>query len=120
MKIVSTNDIKEIFWNPIETIYPSLQVEKSYQSYNQEIRIDQIYFWEEIYRQPGNFGIYAAVVPMIEVYVIVYELFRSPKKRYQMFFGKNAEQEIYKYCKKLGVDLKTRFKNADENSSGVF
>jgi hypothetical protein len=72
-----------------------------------EITIEDVSIWEQIYRQSGNFGIYAAYSPYTEFYIIVYELFLNTKQGILTYKGDDAPSLVYNKALELGIDLKT-------------
>jgi hypothetical protein len=73
--------------------------------YTRTATLKDIALWEEIYRQPGNIGIYAAWSPYAEFYMIVYELFLGTSYELETFYGKGAAENIFKKAKSLGITL---------------
>ena len=74
-------------------------------NYTREPTLKDIDVWEEIYRQPGNIGIYAAWSPYAEFYMIVYELFLGTGYEIETFYGSNAAEDIFKKAKSLDIHL---------------
>jgi hypothetical protein len=73
--------------------------------YLREMRIEDVSIWEEVYRQPGNVGIYGAWSPHAEFYIIVYELFLENKETIEKFYGVNASKDLWKRATALGIEL---------------
>ena len=67
-----------------------------------------IKFWEEIYCEAGNLGVYAAYSPFVEMYLIVHLTVLEHKFSQELFYGPAAEHEIIERCKDLGIVLPTR------------
>lgn len=76
--------------------------------YDKQIRIKDIELWEEIYRQPGNIGIYIAWSPYAEFYMIVYELFLGTGYETETFYGQGAAESVFKKSKSLGIILEVQ------------
>jgi len=75
--------------------------------YKEEIKFADVSLWEEIYHQPGNFGIYAAWDPYAEFYVIVHYLFKDEQWGIQKFYGADASTKVLQEAALYGVDLPT-------------
>jgi hypothetical protein len=73
--------------------------------YLREPRLEEITIWEEIFYQPGNFGIYGAWNPYAEFYIIVYDLYISNTSTVETFYGVNASKNLKERASKLGIDL---------------
>jgi hypothetical protein len=76
--------------------------------YTRKATLKDIVLWEEIYRQPGNIGIYAAWSPYVEFYIIVYELFLGTGYEIETFYGSKAAEDIFKKAKSLGILLEVQ------------
>ena len=74
-------------------------------NYTKEPTLKDIALWEEIYRQPGNIGIYAAWSPYAEFYMIVYELFLGTGYETETFYGSSAAEDLFKKAKSLDIHL---------------
>lgn len=72
--------------------------------YTNKISIDKINWWEQIYFQPGNLGIYAAFDPYVEYFIIVPYFFVDCLESY---YGSKASESVYQKAKEIGIDLKT-------------
>ena len=65
-----------------------------------------IKFWEQLYHEPGNFGIYAAHDPFVELYIIVYyPIVDSNFNGITKCYGDNAIEDVLDISNKLGVRL---------------
>jgi len=118
MKLLTSNNIEKLFWNELEVAYTEdVQLVTSSWQYSCNPNFKQVYFWEEIYREKGNISLYAARVPMIEFYLVVFELFQSFEKRYLSFYGKDSEKHVYVYFKNLGIDLSVSFRKIDDSET---
>lgn len=73
-----------------------------------EPQLCNIKFWEEIYCESGNLGVYAAYSPFVEMYLIVYLTVLENNFSQELFYGPAAEYEIIERCKDLGIVLPTR------------
>ena len=63
-------------------------------------KFSDIDLWEEVYKQPGNFGVYAAWSPYVEFYIIVLFLFND------MIIEQYTNlDQIVTRTNELGVDL---------------
>jgi hypothetical protein len=104
MGIFKTN--KELFdvqqLTPGDITPPPLSMDCNY---SQPLKIKDIEVWEEIYRQPGNIGIYAAWSPYAEFYLIIHELFFNFDQGIEIFSGEYAMSDIMKRSKEFGIDL---------------
>lgn len=76
--------------------------------YSKEIKLKDVELWDEIYRQPGNIGIYVAWSPYAEFYMIVYELFLGTGYDLETFYGKGAAENVFKKAKSLGIILEVQ------------
>jgi hypothetical protein len=121
MKILTTENIENLFWEESKVVYrENVQLITSKWNYSSIPALTQIYFWEEIYREKGNISLYAAYVPMIEFYLVVFELFQTYEKRYKIFYGKNSEKDAYEFCKQAGIDLITTNKRISESDDWLY
>jgi hypothetical protein len=71
----------------------------------EEITIQDVILWEQIYYEAGNVGIYAAYNPYAEFYIITYNLFLDSDNRFETFSGETAAQDCYDRAVKLGIKL---------------
>lgn len=76
--------------------------------YAKKIKLKDVELWDEIYRQPGNIGIYVAWSPYAEFYMIVYELFLETSYGIETFYGAGAAETVFKKAKKLGITLEVQ------------
>lgn len=67
-----------------------------------------IKFWEEIYCESGNLGVYAAYSPFVEMYLIIHLSVLENELSQELFYGSYAEHEIIERCKDLGIVLPIR------------
>jgi len=74
-------------------------------NYSRPLKISDIEVWEEIYRQPGNVGIYAAWSPYAEFYILIHELFFNFNQGIETFSGERAMSDIIKRSKEFDIDL---------------
>jgi len=70
--------------------------------YNSTLTISQVSAWEQIYYEPGNFGIYAAWNPYAEYYIIVYDLFPAATEEY---YGYDSQHKVKQRAQELGILL---------------
>lgn len=97
-----TSEILNPVWEESNHIQPPI----TEQWHNQrEITIEDVSIWEQIYRQPGNIGIYAAYSPFFEFYVIIYELFLNSPQGIVTYTGEDAPSIIYNKALELRIDL---------------
>lgn len=69
--------------------------------------IRHVKFWEQIYHEPGNIGIYASHDPFVELYIFVhYPIANKNLYGIQKFYGPAAVSEVYNYAKQCGIELK--------------
>lgn len=60
---------------------------------SKEPDFEDIDFWEELYVQEGNIGVYAAWSPYVEIFLLVhYSVF--PIKCYEVFQGQDAQEQV--------------------------
>ena len=100
----TTTDILTIPWE-VTTLPTTLDEPTAHWHYIREMEINDVSIWEEIYRQPGNIGIYGAWAPHAECYIIVYELFLENKNTIEKFYGVNAAKDLWKRATELGIEL---------------
>lgn len=74
----------------------------AYWHYENEISIDKIRYWEKIYFQPGNLGIYAAYDPYVEYFIIMPYFFVDCV---EIYYGMSASETVFKKAKEIGIDL---------------
>lgn len=66
------SDILEFCWDKFGSGDVNGCPEQSVWIKNTDPKVCDIEYWEQIYHDPGNFGIYAAHDPLVEFYIIVY------------------------------------------------
>jgi hypothetical protein len=106
MTIFKTNE--EIFsrWG---TSNGSTTVSKKYEWVENRIpEITDINFWEEIYCEPGNIGVYGAYSPFVSLFVIIHLSMIESQCGIEQFCGLDAEMEVVNRCKDLGIVLVVR------------
>jgi hypothetical protein len=101
-----TKEILNLYWDnsPPKSITPPITEDWHNQ---REITIEDVSIWEQIYRQPGNFGIYAAYTPYAEFYIVVYELFLNTPQGIVTYRGTDAPSMVYNKALEMGIDLST-------------
>lgn len=100
------SDIIDSPWeDPIFDPTSSLLPPKNSWNKEQEISLDDVKIWEQIYFHKGTVGIYAAWDPYDNYYIIIYNLFASTKSTIEEFRGKDAENQVLERAKDLGIDL---------------
>lgn len=67
--------------------------------------VSDIIFWEQLYYEPGNVGIYVAYNPRVEFYLITHNLFFDSEFKFETFDGENAAQRCYDRAAELGIYL---------------
>ena len=78
--------------------------EKRLWSKNSAPTVEDIKFWEQIYHEPGNVGVYAAHDPHIELYMIVYyPILDSKFNGIQLFYGDTAIEQLFKVTDSLEI-----------------
>lgn len=107
----STSEILNNPWKDVSVEYkhvtgnePPTNHEWNYQN---DVTVDDIKVWEQLYFQPGNIGVYAAHSPRIEFYMIVYNLFLNTPNGMQTFYGAGAEKKMIEQLNKLKITLET-------------
>jgi len=100
----TTDDILKKPWN-YSSQGPAQDEPQAHWHYLRQPAIEEIKIWEEIFYQPGNFGIYGAWEPYAEFYIIVYDLFIDDISTVETFYGVNASKELKNRTNKLGIDL---------------
>jgi hypothetical protein len=69
--------------------------------------INDINFWEQIYHEPGNIGIYAAHDPFVEFYIFVfYPIADDSYRGFVKFSSKTGIDDVVSLGKNLGICLK--------------
>jgi len=81
------------------------QLSQTVWDYTNSIKLDDIVFWEQLYFQPGNIGVYAAYDPYVEFYIIVYNLFANLEQGIETFYGAGANKKVWDRANRLGVIL---------------
>jgi hypothetical protein len=98
----TTEDIFKFPWNYTKydpVTFPPDFVDWDYSSI---LSIPQVDVWEEIYYEPGNFGIYASWNPKAEYYIIVYDLLPDATEEY---YGQDSENKVKHRARELGIVL---------------
>jgi hypothetical protein len=106
MTIFKTN--KEIFsrWGTSSGL---TTVSKKYEWVETRIpEIKDIDYWEEIYCEPGNIGVYGAYSPFVNLFVIIHLSLAESQCGIEQFYGLDAEMEVVNRCKDLGIVLVVR------------
>lgn len=68
--------------------------------------IGDIKYWEQVYQDPGNLGIFIAHDPLVELYMVVYyPIMGNELKNIETFYGKNASDSIRTLLSKLNIQL---------------
>ena len=65
--------------------------------------IADIKYWEQLYHEPGNLGIYAAHTPCSEIYFLIFFLLDNYIEKYS---GQDAANKVFQRAKDLGIFLK--------------
>lgn len=100
---------KQIFETPWKVEYTEGDFEPYPQwHYVRHLRIDEVELWEEIFYQPGHIGIYGSYQPYAEFYIIVYDLFKENRNTTEIFYGKDAVENVVRRASELGVELELK------------
>lgn len=70
-----------------------------------EIALSDIKLWEQIYYKGAHVGIWAAWNPKIEFYLVTYNLFLENPQGIRVFSGSDANYQVWKLAKELGITL---------------
>jgi hypothetical protein len=100
----TTEDILSIMWATDSTESPTTTPDVHWH-YLREMKIEDVSIWEEVFRQPGNAGVYGAWSPHAEFYIIVYELFLDNKETIETFYGVDASKNLRRRAAELGIEL---------------
>jgi hypothetical protein len=73
--------------------------------YINQMSINDVDIWEEIYYQEGGIGIYAAWRPKAEFYIITHELFLEMSVGIETFYGANSGQQVWDRATELEIKL---------------
>jgi hypothetical protein len=65
---------------------------------------EDVEYWEELYFQPGNIGIYAAWSPYVDLYMITYNLFINDSG-VVLYSGPTAAKEVWMKANELKIQL---------------
>lgn len=103
---------KHIFSNPFEWMPDSIQDIPiySHEPYivSQNLNLESIHLWEQLHFTPGSLGIYKAVDPNMEFYLITYNLFLDLLS-YETIFGTGAAEKLVQKANKLGIFFNLQF-----------
>lgn len=108
--IRSTHDILRHPWKinfSEQTQISGTKIPLSWQS-PQEITLDDVTFWEQLYFQPGNMGIYVAWSPYAEFYMVVHNLYSYAARGILTFTGNSAHEQLQNYVIPLQINLTVR------------
>ena len=101
-----------IFSNPFEILPDTIQdipidFHES-DNFSENLDLKSIRLWEQLYYIPGSLGIYRAVDPKIEFYLITYNLFLDLLS-YETIFGIDAAEKLVQKANKLGIIFNLKF-----------
>jgi hypothetical protein len=72
--------------------------------YSQQITVDDVTIWEELYTEPYNIGLYSSWSPYIEFYLLVYYDF-ADSRRFKTFYGLDAHIDLKRYLDQCEIIL---------------
>jgi hypothetical protein len=100
------SDILEFCWNEFGFGDVNGCPDQSVWDKNTNASICDIRYWEQIYHDPGNFGIYAAHDPLVEFYIVVYyPVVDDNFNGILEFQGDSAIEKLLMFADKLNVSL---------------
>lgn len=70
--------------------------------YGSEIAINNVKYWEKVYFQSNDLGIYAAHDPYVEYFIIMPYFFIDNVETY---YGSNASISVFNRAKDIGINL---------------
>ena len=95
------NDFSDCTQTAITKLPPSWQSP-------QEITIDDVIFWEQLYFKPGNIGIYVAWNPYTEFYMVVHNLYSYTAHGIKTFVGDSAHEKLLNYVAPFKINLEVK------------
>jgi hypothetical protein len=105
IKLKSTHEILTMPWKESTNCIPiGGKIPPTWKG-NTPLTINDIHFWEELYHEPGNIGVYISWSPYEEFYMIAYNLFATQPFGTKTFYGSNAALEVVNTLSKLRIDL---------------
>ena len=84
-----------------------MKLPPSWQS-QQEITVDDVIFWEQLYFQPGNIGIYISWNPYTEFYMVVHNLYSYATHGIKTFNGNFAHKKLLSYIAPFKINLEEK------------
>ena len=105
IKLKSTHEILTMPWKESTNYIPVGGKIPSAWKGNVPPTINDIHFWEELYYEPGNIGVYVSWSPYEEFYLIAYNLFANQTFGTETFYGTDSALEVVKKLSKLRIDL---------------
>jgi len=73
--------------------------------YKEELTIEKVDIWEQIFYMGGGLALYASWSPYAEFYLITHYHFAIKNNALETFYGPNAGEKAYLRAKELGMDL---------------
>lgn len=70
-----------------------------------DLTVKDVLYWEQLYKEPGNVGIYVAHQPFEEFYIIIFFFLNN---YIEIYVGENASLDIFSRAKDLGIRLDIR------------
>ena len=108
IKLKSTHEILTMPWKESTNCIPiGGKIPPTWKG-NTPLTINDIHFWEELYYEPGNIGVYISWSPYEEFYLIAYNLFVNQKFGIETFNGADACYKVSENISKLGIILPVR------------
>jgi hypothetical protein len=102
----TTDEILSFIWNDYGVGGVNGQPVKTLWNKDTCPTVCDIKFWEQLYHEPGNLGIYAAHDPFVELYIIVYyPIVDSNFNGITEYYGDTAVEDILDISNKLGIRL---------------
>jgi hypothetical protein len=106
IKLKTTHEIFSMPWKQSTNTIPINSKRPPPWKDNREVTINDVHFWEELYYEPGNIGVYVAWSPYTEFYMIAYNLFVNEEFGILTFHGPDAAIDVSKKLAKLGIMFK--------------
>jgi len=107
IKLKTTHEILTMPWKESTTTMPAGSKIPPAWPNDQAPQIADIHFWEELYYEPGNIGVYVSWSPFVEFYMIAYNLFANQNGGIETFYGPTAATEVSEKLSKLRINLPT-------------
>jgi len=91
--------------NPLNTGTLPANVSATMKPIHRNFTIEEIELWEQLYYSPGFIGLYVAHKPLVEYYLVTYNLFLSDTEGYETFSGEHGVYKIKEKFRNLGISL---------------